>query len=46
MQTSHHDLDALAGSWTRRERFEFDRALAEQRIDEDLWNVPQLSELP
>lgn len=34
----HHDLDALAGSWTKGEALEFDRALASQRvIDRDLW---------
>jgi hypothetical protein len=34
----HHDLDALAGSWTAREASAFDKALAEQRqIDPDLW---------
>ncbi|MBI2933875.1 MAG: hypothetical protein HYY16_19700 [Planctomycetes bacterium] len=34
----HHDLDALAGSWSAREAAAFDRALAEQRvIDPDLW---------
>ncbi len=37
-KTLHHDLDALAGSWTKREALEFDRALASQRaIDRDLW---------
>ncbi len=34
----HHDLDALAGSWTKEEAMEFDKALALQRtIDPDLW---------
>lgn len=34
----HHDLDKLAGSWTREEAIAFDRALAKQRaIDPDLW---------
>jgi hypothetical protein len=34
----HHDLDALAGSWTKTEASEFDRVLATQRgIDLDLW---------
>ena len=34
----HHDLDALAGSWTAREASAFEKALAEQRqIDSDLW---------
>jgi hypothetical protein len=33
-----HDLDFLAGSWTRQETGAFDKALAEQRvIDPDLW---------
>ena len=47
MPTLYHDLDALAGSWTALEASEFDKALAEQRrIDEDLWNLPELLELP
>lgn len=34
----HHDLDALAGSWTEEEASVFDEALAWQRaIDPDLW---------
>ena len=34
----HHDLDALAGSWTREEAAGFNRTLAKQRaIDPDLW---------
>ena len=34
----HHDLDSLAGSWTREEAEEFDKSLASQRtIDPDLW---------
>ena len=34
----YHDLDKLAGSWSKREADEFDRALAEQRqIDKDMW---------
>lgn len=34
----HHDLDALAGSWTREEASAFEKALARQRaIDADLW---------
>lgn len=34
----HHDLDVLAGSWTREEAAAFNRALARQRaIDADLW---------
>jgi hypothetical protein len=34
----HHDLDALAGSWTKEEAQAFEQALARQRaIDPDLW---------
>jgi plasmid stability protein len=34
----HHDLDALAGIWSREESVEFERALREQRtIDPELW---------
>ena len=34
----HHELDALAGTWSRQESLEFERALLEQRtIDPDLW---------
>lgn len=34
----HHDLDALAGSWSREEAAAFNKALAKQRtIDPDLW---------
>lgn len=34
----YHDLDALAGSWTREEAVAFNRALTKQRaIDPDLW---------
>ena len=34
----YHDLDHLAGSWTRKEAEEFDKFIAEQRtIDPDLW---------
>ncbi len=33
-----HDLDHLAGTWTREEAAEFDQALAHQRrIDPELW---------
>jgi hypothetical protein len=36
--TRHHDLDDLAGSWSKKEAAEFDRSLAAQRvIDPDLW---------
>jgi len=38
-QRLYNDLDALAGSWSKREAAAFDRALAEQRaIDRDLWH--------
>jgi hypothetical protein len=34
----HQELDALAGSWSKKEAAEFDEALAAQRsIDPDLW---------
>ncbi|MGH7253887.1 MAG: hypothetical protein ACREIE_08825 [Nitrospiraceae bacterium] len=34
----HHELDALAGSWSDAEAQAFNRALAAQRaIDPDLW---------
>ena len=34
----HHDLDPLAGTWTREEAKQFDRALRAQRpVDPDLW---------
>lgn len=34
----HHDLDHLAGSWSREEGQAFDKALAAQRrIDPELW---------
>jgi plasmid stability protein len=34
----HHDLDALAGTWSREESVELERALREQRtIDPELW---------
>lgn len=34
----HHDLDALAGSWTRKDAAVFDRHLARLRtIDPELW---------
>jgi hypothetical protein len=37
-QTRHHDLDDLAGSWSKKEAAEFDNSLAAQRtIDPDLW---------
>jgi hypothetical protein len=36
--TLYHDLDALAGSWSREEAGRFERALGEQRrIDSELW---------
>jgi hypothetical protein len=35
----HHDLDALAGTWSAEDAMEFERALTEQRqIDPDTWN--------
>lgn len=35
----HHDLDALAGTWSAEEAAEFERALAAQRtIDADVWD--------
>ena len=34
----HHELDALAGAWSRKESVELERALREQRtIDPELW---------
>lgn len=37
-KTLYHDLDALAGSWTKEEALEFEKALAVQRtIEPDLW---------
>jgi len=37
-KAQHRDLDALAGSWSKKEAAEFDKALAAQRtIDPDLW---------
>jgi len=37
-QTRYHDLDDLAGSWSKKEAAEFDKSLAVQRtIDPDLW---------
>lgn len=34
----HHDLDALAGAWTKEEAEAFEQALARQRaVDPDLW---------
>ena len=34
----YHDLDHLAGSWTKEEAEEFDKLIAEQRtIDPELW---------
>jgi len=34
----HHDLDMLAGSWTKEEAAAFEKSLAKQRaIDLDLW---------
>lgn len=37
-KTIYDDLDALAGSWTKKEAAEFDKALNSQRsIDPELW---------
>lgn len=37
-RTRYHDLDSLAGSWTKRQAAEFDRHLKSQRtIDHELW---------
>jgi hypothetical protein len=34
----HHDLDSLAGTWTKQEAGAFDRTLKKQRtIDPTLW---------
>jgi hypothetical protein len=34
----HYDLDSLAGSWSKKEAADFDKALAAQRtIDPELW---------
>jgi phosphopantetheinyl transferase (holo-ACP synthase) len=34
----HREIDILAGSWSKKEAAEFDKALALQRsIDPDLW---------
>ncbi len=36
--TLYHDLDALAGSWTREEAATFEAALRKQRrVDPELW---------
>lgn len=35
----HHELDALAGTWSAEDSAEFERALAEQRrIEPDVWD--------
>jgi len=35
----YHDLDKLAGTWSKREADDFDRTLALQRqIDSELWS--------
>jgi hypothetical protein len=37
-KSRHQELDALAGSWSKKEAAEFAKALAAQRpIDPDLW---------
>jgi hypothetical protein len=34
----HHDLDSLAGTWTKEEARAFERSLRDQRkIDPELW---------
>jgi hypothetical protein len=36
--TVHHDLDALAGTWSKEEAAAFDKATAEtRRIDTEAW---------
>jgi len=38
MPVLYHDLDHLAGFWTKEEAAEFDKALdAQRKIDERLW---------
>ncbi len=38
VEAPHHDLDALAGSWTKNEAAAFERALKRQGvIDPELW---------
>lgn len=38
-RTRHHELDALAGTWSAEEAAEFESALAAQRrIDSDVWD--------
>ena len=38
MVRQYHDLDDLAGSWSKQEAEAFDRALAKQRgIDLEMW---------
>jgi plasmid stability protein len=38
MVRQYHDLDELAGSWSKQEAEAFDRALAKQRgIDLEMW---------
>jgi len=37
-QVRYHDLDHLAGTWTKEEAEQFEKLLAEQRaIDPELW---------
>lgn len=37
-RTVHHDLDALAGAWSKEEAANFEAVLREQRsIDPDVW---------
>lgn len=36
--TAHDDLDQLAGTWSKRDAREFERAVASfEQIDEELW---------
>jgi regulator of PEP synthase PpsR (kinase-PPPase family) len=35
---THHDLDELAGAWTKKEAAAFDKSLADQRkIESEIW---------
>jgi hypothetical protein len=35
---THHDLDELAGAWTRKDADTFDKSLADQRrIESEIW---------
>lgn len=38
-KVTYHDLDALAGGWTKEESMVFDKSLQKQRkIDPELWD--------